>query len=290
MKKTIAMMLSFAVAMSAFVCGGAVSASNGLLSAEISRSSAFTVFSNKLTTGETLQASGDRRSYITFDFTGYEAKLYTASEITISANASYSNESLIKDIRLVVIDDSKESTITNYMTNAGTNSAQANSDGVWAGGTEVANAVYSEGQNSVTISLDADKVKAALRSGSNSILILRAQHHHNSNYNNQINSNSVKISIKYPELYVDTPTINKDEGKVTFVSYNNASAGKNYVAIVAVYEGAELKNIEVKEIMSAADAVTNESININGITSGRYVKAFALTNKDDAVPLCVNAK
>ncbi len=196
MRKTIAMMLSLVLVMSAVMCGGVANADD-VLTETVAKNSAFLLTNSNATYDNTIQVSNDRRSYITFDFSGYEARLYAATGITISASALYASSNLINNIEFYAIDDDKEGYVKTPL-----GWEEARGYGILVDGTSVAKRTETTAVSTITLNMDAQAVKKALSSGSNSILILRAQQSAWSSHNAQINPSSVQINFEYPADYV----------------------------------------------------------------------------------------
>ncbi|MBQ7006992.1 MAG: S-layer homology domain-containing protein, partial [Oscillospiraceae bacterium] len=126
-----------------------------------------------------------------FDFTGYESQLNAATAITVSANARWSTN-LIRDISFFVIDDSLEDKVNTTLTYA-----QATSDGIWSGGTMLAERTETEAVSSITLNMNTDEVKNAISSGDNSRLLLRIERISSTGGNTELNVASLKCTVTY---------------------------------------------------------------------------------------------
>jgi len=162
-----------------------------LLTCDFSGTSAFWLKNDNQTGTSTAQVNSDRKSFVFFDFTGYESQLNAATAITVSANARWSTN-LIRDISFFVIDDSLEDKVNTTLTYA-----QATSDGIWSGGTMVAERTETEAVSSITLNMNTDEVKNAISSGDNSRLLLRIERISSTGGNTELNVASLKCTVTY---------------------------------------------------------------------------------------------
>ncbi len=275
MKKTIARLLSFVIVMSTLVCGGTANAADESVST-VNKSSVFFVLDDGRTFDDSAQVSGGRKTFMTFDFTGYEAQLYAASGVTIKAQAQWSTD-LIQDIAFYAIDDALESNVKYGLTY---NDAVSNS--VWTGGTVVAQRTEQEDIRDLSLSMDAEALKRVLSGGNNSILALRAELISGWSHNAQINPNTISIAFTYPTDYV---TALADNMQWSDISEQDIDCITQNISLPSKYNGCDVTwssdntgAIEADGTIhysNAPQAVTlTATLNANGISA---VKSFNVT-------------
>ncbi len=192
-----------------------------------------------------LQASNDRRSFALFDFTGYEAQLGAAEQITLSVQAAYSAENLISDIRFSLIDDSKEDKINSSLTYT-----QAVSDGIWSGGVTVGERTDTTAVKNITLDMDKEKITNALGSEDNKLIALRIERPSESGDNIILNPASLKLTLSYSSNCVNELA----EGmQWSDVCEQNIDSVTNDIALPTQYKNCEISWHSSNELVVSLD-------------------------------------